>query len=596
MNRNLGNYDMVLGLSTNKINYQFSKMYKRKIIHNEWVFLTNSMGKEAKTLTSKEAKEFWENVNINKAAYATKKDKLEAIDKQIMAELDKEDWDDKKIKELKNKKRKLKDEVKVLKEKIDEASKYDLGLIANIAAPKIEINKDNAKELTLQIIFKSNSKLFYTHEGKMAFYDLGGNGIIYAFKVAIGKVKITADKKIVEIDSKGIEHTKTLRDKGITDNDFTIQSLFLDFENANIASYDAKNSKLPSEANNNALLQAAMVNYFSNLVKSNNNPYVLGYGIHKNEVKPEERNLFYPTGVAYSTNYSEQKRASTFNFLMLLNNHSFPTGGDAGILPTSLMEYAVDKSGTINGVFGMNKTDFEKNYINLLSNVLKNKIKSSMGSKCKSASVNGRDDIHFNFGWHNVKEGSIDIEYDGIRKSNDNKYVDIIYKVKSKARVHQEIKQLFGTVGVDWSISTKGRYRKSNGHDGLLIVSLKAGTSGKLELKVNYETEFKLGFDTEEPNYKGALDKFWDGLNKILSDFAKVMFNIQTDIGKDLSNLSNIDNIGDSLNISNLQNLENKIILPVSSVYTYKNVRLLDNGPANDPVLLFDTSYGVVSQ
>jgi len=159
MNRNLGNYDMVLSLSSSKINYQFQKMYQRKIIHNDWAFLTNSMGKELKTLTNEEAESYWQNVDKNKLDLEEQKKNLNSISQQMSAELDKEKWDDDKLRKLKEENKLVQAKVNALQVEVDKANLYDLGLIATIAEPKIEILSETSKELIFQISFKPGSTL-----------------------------------------------------------------------------------------------------------------------------------------------------------------------------------------------------------------------------------------------------------------------------------------------------------------------------------------------------------------------------------------------------------------------------------------------------
>ncbi len=613
MNRNLGNYDMVMGLSSNKINYQFKQMYNRKLIQKDWAFLTNSMGKEIENLSNDEVDDYWKNAATSKDQLAQKEAEKEAIESKMQAAIEQENWAE--VGQYSAQNKALKAEVAKLKAIVEKLNIYDLGLSGKIKPPKIEILSDNPKELLFRIAFKSG-KLFFSREGKKMEYDLGKNKIEYAFRVGIGKVKITSEKKIVELDEKGEQKELTLRDKGINDNDFTIQSLFLDFENANISSYDASYSKLPDDMGTNALLQAGLNNYFKGLAGTDN-PYVLGYGIHKKEVKEGERALLYPTGVAYSTSHSKEKRASTFNFLMLLNNHAFPNGADAGVLPHSLMEYAEDKTATVNGVFGLNVKEFRENYVNLLTNEIKKKIVGNLGSKCKGASIaSNKRDISINFAWNNINDGRMHITYQGIQAASDKQGINIVYKITAEAKVHQEIKALGisvdwgnllstdgysqATVGVDWQCSTNGRARNSQGSSGQLSVLLKAGASGKLELEVKDNDKFKLGFDKEKPEFKGGahgfFDEMWDSINDAVGEIIEACTGIETGLGDGLSNLKMLSDLGDALDIANLEKLENKVILPVSSVYTYKNVRIFGDDENENSVLLFDTSYGTVAQ
>jgi hypothetical protein len=601
---------MVLALSSNKINYQFQKMYQRNIIHKDWAFLTNSMGRDIKTLTNEEAKSYWTNIDTNKSNLEAKKAELEFIDKDMTAAIIAKNWDN--VAELNSKKESVQAEVNALQLEVDKANLYDLGLIATIAEPKIEILSETSKELIFQISFKPGSTLFYTREGKKAEYDLGGNEIKYAFRVSIGKIKITSDRKIVEIDENGQEQEKILRDKGINDNDFTIQALFLDFENANIANYDSKSSTLPEGASDNALLQAAMVNYFKSLANSDN-PYVLGYGIHKNEVQEGERGLFYPTGVAYSTSHSREQRASTFNFLMLLNNHSFPSGNDSGVLPVSLMEHAQDTTATVNGVFGLNISEFENNYIPLLSNSLNEKMITKTaeieGFNLKSSGFDeDKKNFYIDYSSGDLS-GKININYKGVQESSNQNSVDVVYEITSQATVHQELPGPLhiGTIGVDWFLSTSGDQTpdgmKDNkvprGQIGSLIIQLKVGASGKLELGANYAQQMILGFDSKEPTYRKESDKDWMtvfNIVKWISPIIGLIDTIMDSVTGFMNPLGEIKDFGSILNIQNLENLENKIILPVASVYTYKNVRLSGNSSDQNAVLLFDTSYGTVAQ
>lgn len=547
MNKNLGNYDMVLALSSSKINHQLKNMWKHHAIPQD---ITVACGFSEPLLE----------IHI--------------------------DWDETKIREVWNREWRHWEKVK-------------FALIAKIEAPKIHILEDTCKELILQISFKKGSKLLYFHGLHQAEYDFK-DGIQCAFKVPIYKEKITSDRKILEISENGEVTEKTLRDKGINDNDFTVHALFLDF--THLVFYDNSNyNRLPEDKNTIEPLKAVLKDYFKKLGKSDN-PYVLGYGISKNKVQEQERALFYPTEVAYSTSYSNKKRASTFNFLMLFNNNSHPNSGDAGVLPTSLMEYAQDKTATVSGVFGLDQRQFVDNYIPLLSQVLHDKIRSNMGDKYDGTGYVASVGFEIGFKWDDVK-GNMRFHYDDIYP-NATSGVDIKYKIKVNAKVHQEKKEIIGTLGVDWDVSTSGcaipsffesfmhDKKPPIGHEGILNLNLKAGANGKLELKVNnYKDKFELGFDTYLPTYSSTLDKLWDGLNALTGIYLELMHGIKTDIGNSLDNLADIDSIGDSINIQNLENLERKVILPVSSRYMYKNILLCENHSDDNATLLFDTSY-----
>lgn len=615
MNRNLGNYDMALALSINRINYQFKKMHRRKIIHDSWAFLTNSMGNKVETLTNEKAMTFWESANDHKSRLEAKQEEFKSIDKDISTAIKEKKYT--KLEQLDQRKKSVEEQIISLKEEIKKSNLYDLGLIANIEAPKIKTLSDTAKEIVLQISFKPGSMMFYSHEGKNAKYDLGKNEIKYAFKVSIGKIKITSDKKkVINIDDQGREVEKTLRDKGINDNDFTIKALFMDFENANISQYDEKYSKLPGNASHNSLLQAALTNYFKN-IQDSENPYVLGYGIERQEVREGEQGLFYPTGVAYSTSHSRIKRASTFNFLMMLNKHAFPDSNDSGVLPQSLMEKIKDTTSTVDGCFAIDLDEFKENYISTkgkhsLTKAILEKLKSSTAHKSDKIETYG---FKLNFTRKNIKNGRLSIKFASIENNEENG-ISIIYETSARLTQHIEKEKEFlgskkplgmfktGTVGIDWDLSTDGSEKPNKnsptGENGKFIVSIKPDSYGKLKLHTA-NIPFRLGFSTSEPHYKNKLDKNWDAIASLSTIFSSIFGDIEKAVEDFLStgiNEEQIKKIETLVGINDLGKFENKIILPVSSVYTYKNVRILNNSYSSDEkqnLLLFDTSYAPVA-
>jgi len=588
---------MVLSLSINRINYQFMKMLKRGLIHQEWIFLADSMNAtNRKVLTSKELKEFWENAEKAETSLVADEAKLESIENR-MDEIDDSDnpesFEDE-YNELKNQRRALRKEIKTFKKTIEDSKEYDLALDAKIGPPKISIRKDSFKDLTFIIPFKIGSTLYYTsNSGKKATYDLGAGGYQYAFRCSISRIQITDQAKIVVGESNGNEVVKTLRDHGISNEDFTIESLFLDVENANIATYDESLSKLPVDKNLIPSLIAAIATYFSSL-KDDTNPYILGYGISKPKLKPQEKAMFYPTGVTYSSSFSTEERKSTFNFCMLLDMHPFPGGNDAGNLPKSLMTYAQDATTTVNGVFGLDRGEFEKTYIPNLSRILCDKLNNNSMPIFSGGSVSGKN-IRVNIGG-GLKKARMSFMYSGIKSAPDNKGLDINYTIRANGLKHQEIKEILGTVGVEWPVSTAGNKHNTRGQDGLLSIKMRVGASGKLELTPRMARKLSFGIDTDKPIYKDGFDSFWDSLNKAVQAFVKILTTLDVEIGKDLSSLSSLDKIGQALNINNLSNMERRVVLPISNVYTYKNVRLYNNGDSSNDSILFDTSYAIVSE
>lgn len=252
-NRNLGNYDMVLGLSSSKINHHFKVLYNTKDdenkeykIDHKWTFLTKSTTGEIEKLVDQTKFEFyWENLK-----------KIKVNEKYIIDNIE-ENPDEAMKKSSENKTIK-----KDLKDNGFNRYDYDLGLFANIAPPEIEILENKSKELIFKVKFKAGSKICYIEDNEPVCKDLvskKNTNICYAFKVAIEKIQIDdSSKKIIEIDNNGIKKSISFRDKGINDNDFTIDGLLLDFQRANITDYDETRSNLTDRMKKNSSLQSAL--------------------------------------------------------------------------------------------------------------------------------------------------------------------------------------------------------------------------------------------------------------------------------------------------------------------------------------------------
>jgi len=583
-NRSLGNYDMVLGLSESKINHQFTSLYTHGKIKKEWNFLTSSENDKFKRVVQGEAEKYWETTKKYKKDLSETNKSIEEVDIKISSAIKKKEYE--KLAKLDKEKDEYNAKVDEIQNLIKKEIHYNIQFMTNIKAPQIQILKDKPKSLLFIIRFEKDSKITYKNaeDGIIHNYILD-KGTQYAFTVSIGNLKLNTNDIENNINHKTLK--ETLKKNEIHDNDFTIESLFLDFENSNILVYDKENTIFSKTGGEQSLILA--LNKYFDQIKNTDNPYVLGYAISKDIVKEGEKAMLYPTGVAYSTSFSNGKRESSFNFLMLLNNHKFPTEGDAGILPSSLLTYAEDKTATVNGVFGVNRDMFEENYVQKLSGILREEISNKLGEKCISKSPNGNFDSTIKFEWHNVNKGELFLNYSGITQG-DNNDISINYDVKVSASLHKEIPVLpWGTAGADWQVSTEGRHHKT-GYKGSVKVTLRAGSSGKLDLAVTYEN-FTIGFNKAEPTFKKEVDE-------VAVTFASVASEILSSLGVDLgigdqfSGLDDLSTLGKALKIQDLENLENKVILPVASVYTYKNVRLNDSGT----VILFDTSYTPVSK
>jgi hypothetical protein len=153
----------------------------------------------------------------------------------------------------------------------------------------------------------------------------------------------------VNVDFLAIEQSAIANGTGIPDvvkntlnsfssSMFTIQSLFMDFENSNIANYDPSLSHLPlpdgsSLSNDPELMaefQLMLQDYFISL-EGTDNPYILGYSVNAKNPNQNTANFpiptFVPTGATFSTqvdNSQPNGALNALNFLVMTDNHAMP--------------------------------------------------------------------------------------------------------------------------------------------------------------------------------------------------------------------------------------------------------------------------------
>lgn len=326
--------------------------------------------------------------------------------------------------------------------------------------------------------------------------------------------------------------------------------------------------------------------------------------------------MLYPTGVAYSTSYTKEEHKSTFNFLMLLNHRDFPSDADSGVLPKSLLELAEDKTPTVDGVFGISVYEFENIFVDKLSQkieaVVKNKLKDNKKFNIlEFTKQKGNNYIQIKFEYKLDQEtdakGTLSIQYKGITKEKNSKAISINYDIELNGEFHRKQKLHNSSTEFDcyWNFSTEGESKEKKGKKGKLTVALKAANEGKLNLKPSYNT-FSLNYndDPKKPtrieDNSSLSEKLLAGLKDgILSSLPVVnlvyVFETIYDLFQDdVIDFKSLNELADIINIENLGDLEKKVILPVASVYTYKNVRLMGTG--DSAVILFDTTYAPVSK
>lgn len=559
-NETLAGYDMVLALSQNTINYQFSQLYKRNIIHKKWGVLG---GKDIH-ITEQDA-EFKQKI----------KDWI-SLQNDIEKARKDNNWE-----EIGN----------LMKRRASENLNLTFGWDTTLVAPEISFIKDNTKEVFLEIGFKKG-KLYYREEETKAVTIFDLKDSIYAFKVPIGQLKINKEQMVLDA---GESAAQIIRESGLSDDDFTIQSLFLNFENVNISNFDKSKSSLPGGSSE--AFQNAIANYFNMTISGSDNPYVLGYGIQRKKIKASEKAMFQPTSLGFSTSYSNKNKKpgdySALNFLMMLNDTKPPTTTTAGTLPKSLIELGKDVSSATDGVFSIQRNHFNT-YLKSLDDYVQSTFTNLDGVKLKHGFQNNVMKLTRH---QKKKDDTIDtvftITKEPVKNNSNNSGISVRYKIEIDVDVI--VKAWFVKVG-EKTLSTSGKYTKDEikkkGSPGYLDFTIKAGKTGRFDLDHKL-TEPNIAFD-ENPNLFGH--GFWNDLLSILTIFiswiilaVKAIVNqIATDLGKQGAGGSSA--LIKKLNAIDVLNQTNKVILPLGKVYAFKNLRIENK----EDIVAYDIAYAPV--
>lgn len=564
-NETLAGYDMVLALSENTINYQFQQLHKRNIIHKKWGVLGG------KTADDKDI-----HITDQDTGFSKKIKDWIAIQKDIEKARKDNNWN----------------EIgKLMTRRDSDNLNFTFGWDATLVAPEVRFIKDNTKEVFLEIGFKKG-KLYYREEETKAVTIFDLKDAVYAFKVPIGQLKVNKEQMVLDASESA---KQVIRESGLSDDDFTIQSLFLNFENANISNFDKSKSKLPTGSSE--AFQNAISNYFNITVAGSDNPYVLGYGINRKKIKASEKAMFQPTSLGFSTSYSNKNKKpgdfSAFNFLMMLNDTKPPTTTTAGILPKSLIELGKDVSSATDGVFTIQKSHFNT-YLKSLDDYVQSTFTNLEGVTLKHGFQNN---IMVLTRHEKKKDDTIDTTFTITKepaKNNSNKSgISIRYKIEIHVTV--KVHAWFIEIGKK-TLSTSGQYTKDEinkkGSVGYLDFTIKAGKTGRFDLDHKL-TEPHIAFD-ENPNLFGH--GFWNDLLSILTIFiswiiltVKAIVNqIATDLGKQGAGGSSA--LINKLNNIDVLNQTNKVILPLGKIYAFKNLRIENN----EDIVAYDIAYAPV--
>lgn len=591
----LANVDMVLAISEDTINYQFLQLFDRGVIENEWKLLVrNATEKSSLVLVTQDNSDFdtklstWISTQSNIANLLIEK-KYEQFG-QMLGESTDELW--------------------------------DYGWSGTIAAPTITILSKDTQSLMFNVKFNSGSKLYsgLQHTKAVSIFDL--SEAIYAFKVPIGRFEITSTKELLTPESQKQAAT-IISDTGLGESDFSMESLFLDFENADIANFDSEKSSFP-KLSSSAIktLQITILDYFKQVVAKQKHPYVLGYGMSLKTIdkkKDNQKALFLPTSLRFSTSYSKTKGESALNFLMMVGNTDFPSGQTVGVLPKSLLESKSydNKNSSLDGVFAIDYQLFQKTIISPLTDKIgvgadipskakyvSTKVQSSGKAQQWSTSAQISymlESIQHWVGAHAFVNYSMDFSFDLMNDASNgllwkgNLTSSINVKITESSLPHKNDPALYET----W-LSTSGDYKKGPsgnlGQIGTIKMSIKPGTTGHLIFSNPQITRPEFGL-TKKPITMDMLSLgIFGGLSPIESDSssgAATATELAQNTFKSAKNA--VTNAKSSIDDALDKMFKIKIILPLGQLYTFSNIQLYSNrNTDNNPVTL-NVSYVPVS-
>ncbi len=432
-------------------------------------------------------------------------------------------------------------------------------------------------------------------------YDL--RGAVYAFSVPIGRLQIGGTNALLTPGARD-QAARVIRDSGLTDADFTIEALFLDFDNANISSFDEENSKFPAAATEP--LQIAVEDYFKLILPKQGNPYILGYGMQAaaGAARQQPRALFQPTGLRFSTSYFPG--ASALNYLMMLGGREFPPGQDVGILPDSLIAAA---GGTVDGVLAIDYPMFEQMLLDPFVAAINRVLVGRFGgggftrsgqrwalSAGASSSTYVSQPVSDMF-QKTIQDTSQSVS-SSIALTNAAGSLAFAWSFDLSAEVSTHpwlILAMNRVLTYDAKLSTGGRAQPgpggSLGQPGALTMSIQPGTDGKLQLQVGAMQSPALGY-VQAPyvNPLYSIDMF---LGALVLPVTALNWLAGFDNGPNLPNgvAGLLDSVKASLQ-SAIDSLSvGKVILPLGQLYTFHWIRLLSDASTDDNAVALNLAY-----
>jgi hypothetical protein len=575
----LGQCDMVLAVAQDTIDYQFSQLWKRGVIENMWKVLVRNQPPAAPVVKAQSSDDFdsllqvWQTTQQNLAAQFAAGN-FEAYGVNLGAAL-------------------------------SSGALWDYGWTGMIEAPAITVLETDTENLRFTITFASGT-LFSCSDTTKPMSTWGLAGVVYAFTVPVGRLEITSTQEILTPEGQD-QAAKVIRDSGLTEADFSIGALFMDFENADIANFDATASHFPADAT--TAIQVTVEDYFKLVVAAEANPFVLGYPLALKQVTGTA--LFEPTSTRFSTSYSSQAGCSAFNFLMMRGGNDFPAGEQVGVLPVSLLENA--SLGDGDGVFGIDWTLFDTLLIEPFVTAIAPKVTSAINP----ATAYARTAQTWSLSADVETTTDVDDPPSDLLKDTHQISTRSVTSSLALTNVTQGL-QLACVVSFDvqlrvmcWEVLHDGYHTEyfaelstsgtaalgptgTAARPGTVQLTIQPGAEGAIDFTVGTALAPSLGYVTQPDTGSrvtvgdwGIVQADWDAAGA--QDLAQGAIDASAALG------STMTDVMTGINAAIASVATGKVILPLGQLYTFKQVRLRDPGQTDDDSVLLNVSYAPVS-
>ena len=505
------------------------------------------------------------------------------------------------------------------------------GFFFSIDSVYVEITED-----TKSIIFAipvSKGTLDYSYDSddpRDANEQYVLDKMVYAFSVDLKMMSIPypevdfsnreeVKKSIANIIGSLCDASENSRDfkLPLTAADFTIQKLFLDFENVNYVNYSKKYSSLPESltVEETSLLsdfQSMLAAYFKSADAKLENPYVLGYAVSLPELKERPPALFQPMSLDFSTSHNKEPKLRALNYLMMFNPVSEKVADDTrrGVL-NSLISETRDED--VHGTLALEYCQFYNKYLKRLCRIIYDKIvettdeldkvkSNSMGVGFNWTGSGGEISVTESLSFPDTVTKSLDFGTQRIDIRTYEESTSLTSGARFYVYDYHKIISFNPRIEVSQDVDTEGN------ENGKLLVDLQLKMNIEYTTKKNKTFNAKkscktTNFDKNDAQTEGLQIRIYPGINGAMETDITDVSNVEvltsgskeamTDTNKEIFK----DSFFDTLNAKEFLNaikatLEDKIselptvVLPISNVYAYKNTVL-----SEDDTVTFDSTY-----